>query len=408
MPVFEYTALDIDGKTKSGVVDADSAPAARRKLRAGKVFPVSIREVDRSPPDRSRRSPVFSRLFNRIRARDISVMTRQLATLVGAGFPLVSALDALVSQAHSHGFKTVLAQVKDSVVEGASFAAGLARFPSAFPPLYVNMVRAGESSGTLEIVLNRLADTIERQQELAHRIKAALTYPMLMAVIAGAVLFLLLSFIVPTITSIFNDVQRALPLPTRFLITVSDVIQSYWWLVLGLGGVAAFGLHYLGRTPRGRRAVDRVVLSLPVVGPLTTKVAVSRFARTLGSLLENGVSMLTALEIVKNMAGNRFLADAVDAAAREVGRGRGLGVSLGATGAFPDLSVQMIQVGEQSGALEQMLAKVADVYDTEVETSIVRLTALLEPALILIMGVIVAFIVLSICLPIFEMSELVV
>lgn len=408
MPVFEYRALDPAGRSTSGVIDADSAPAARRKLRAGKVFPVAVREVDPPSGAPARRRRALPGLFARVRARDVALVTRQLATLVGAGFPLVSALDAIVGQARTQAFKTVLAQIKDSVVEGASFAAALSRFPSVFAPLYVNMVRAGENSGTLDIVLNRLADTIERQQALTQRIQSVLIYPVLMAVVAAGVLFLLLTFIVPTLTTIFDDVQRVLPLPTRLLIAVSDAAQVYGWLILGTAALASIGLYRLMRTRRGRRVVDRAILRLPLAGGLAVKTAVARFARTLGSLLENGVSMLTALEIVKNMAGNRVMEEAVEAAARDVGSGRGLAAALASTAAFPDLSVQMIRVGEQGGALESMLAKVADVYDTEVETTIVRLTALLEPALILIMGAVVAFIVLSICLPIFEMSELVV
>jgi len=408
MPVFEYTALNIDGRSTSGVIDADSAPAARRKLRAGKIFPVSIQEIERSTHSRTRGGLSIPGLFGRVRRRDVAMMTRQLATLVEAGFPLVGALDALIAQTRSHAFKTVLAQLKDSVVEGASFAAALSKFPSVFAPLYINMVRAGENSGTLEIVLHRLADVTERQLQLTHRIQSVLTYPLLMAVVALGVLFLLLTFIVPTITAIFNDVQRVLPLPTRLLIAVSSLLQAYWWLVAGGIAAAGLGLYRLSRSTRGRRIMDRILLHLPVVGALVVKMAVSRFARTLGSLLENGVSMLIALQIVKNMTGNRLLSDAVENAAGDVGKGRGLGAALDATAAFPELSVEMIRVGERSGALERMLAKVADVYDAEVETTVVRLTALLEPMLILFMGAVVAFIVLSICLPIFEMSELVV
>ena len=408
MPVFEYSALDLKGKTTKGVIDAESAAVARQKLRAGKIYPVAIQEVDRGSSAQTVRRLRLPRLVRLIKPRDMTVMTRQLATLVGAGFPLVSALDAMVRQTGSHPFKKVLAQIKDSVVEGSSFASALSRFPSAFPPLYVNMVRAGENSGTLDIVLNRLADTTERQQALSHRITSALAYPILMSIVAAAVLFLLLAFIVPSITVIFEGVDRVLPAPTRLLIALSDAVQHYWWLMIAVAGIAGIAFYRVSKTPRGRRAIDRGILSLPIVGELTVKLAVSRFARTLGSLLENGVSMLPALEIVKNMAGNQILAEAVETGAREVGKGRGLGAALQATNAFPDLPLQMIHIGEQSGALEQMLAKVADVYDSEVETTVLRLTSLLEPTLILVMGLVVAFIVLSICLPIFEMSELVV
>ena len=269
------------------------------------------------------------------------------------------------------------------------------------------MVRAGETSGTLEIVLEKLADIMEKQQALKNRIQSALAYPALMTVMGTLILILLLVYIVPSITTIFADVNQALPAPTLLLIGTSNLFKAYWWVMLiALIGLVIF-FRQFKNTVKGRYLVDKILLNLPGVGTLIQKLAVARFARTLGSLLANGVSMLQALDIAKNIAGNVLISEAVDLAVKEVGKGQGLAKSLSITNVFPDLTIQMIQVGEQSATLESMLNKMADVFESEAEASIMSLTSLLAPVLILVMGVIVGFIVLSICLPIFEMSTLV-
>jgi general secretion pathway protein F len=407
MPVFEYTALDDRGKSTSGIIDAEGAQAARQKLRTSGIFPVSIKETQEVEPKKGPGTFSLSSRLSRIKPVEVAMMTRQLATLVGAGFPLVSALDALVPQTKSHGFKKILAQIKDLIVEGNSFARALSNYPGQFSPLFVNMVRAGETSGTLEIVLERLADITEKQQALKNRIQTALAYPIFMLVIGTAVLFILLIYIVPSITSIFADMNQVLPTPTRILILLSDFLKSYWWSVFILIAVGAVFFNRVKKTEKGRYWIDKTMLLWPGIGILVKKLAVARFARTLGSLLENGVSMLIALDIVKNIAGNKLISDSVETAAIEVGKGQGLGVALAGSGIFPQLSIQMIQVGEQSGQLETMLTKISDVFENEVEITIMRLTSYLEPVMILIMGSIVAFIVLSICLPIFEMNQLI-
>jgi general secretion pathway protein F len=407
MPVFEYTALDNKGKSTSGIIDAEGAQAARQKLRTSGIFPVSIKETQEAEPKKESGTFSLSSRFSRIKPVEVAMMTRQLATLVGAGFPLVSALDALVPQTKSHGFKKILAQIKDLIVEGNSFARALSNYPGQFSSLYVNMVRAGETSGTLEIVLERLADITEKQQALKNRIQTALAYPIFMLVIGTAVLFILLIYIVPSITSIFSDMNQVLPTPTRILIFLSDFFKSYWWSIFIIIAAVAVFFNRAKKTEKGRYWIDKTMLMLPGIGILVKKLAVARFARTLGSLLENGVSMLIALDIVKNIAGNKLIADSVETAAIEVGKGQGVGAALSGSGIFPLLSIQMIQVGEQSGQLETMLTKISEVFENEVEVTILRLTSYLEPVMILVMGTIVAFIVLSICLPIFEMNQLI-
>lgn len=407
MPVYEYTALDAKGKTKSGIIDADGASAARQKLRSSGIFPVSISETQEIEEIKAPRTLDLSRFFTRVKPAEIAMMTRQLATLISAGFPLVSALDALLPQTKSKGFKRILAKTKDTIVEGNSFAQALSQYPGTFSPLYVNMVRAGETSGTLEIVLDRLADITEKQEDLKNRIQTALAYPIFMCIIGILVLFVLLTYIVPSIISIFSEMNQVLPTPTRILIFLSSFFRSYWWIIMGALVAVVVSLNQVRKTEKGRYWFDKTLLSLPIFGVLAQKLAVARFTRTLGSLLENGVSMLIALEIVKNIAGNKLISETVENAASEVGKGQGLAAALSEGQTFPQLSIQMIQVGEQSGELEAMLNKVADVFEKEVENSVMRLTSYLEPVMILVMGCIVGFIVLSICLPIFEMNQLI-
>lgn len=409
MPVYEYSALDINGKNTSGVVDAESALAARQKLRDSKIFPVSIKEVSVTSAEKEVKTFSLLRFFSRsIKLSELSMMTRHLATLVGAGFPLVSAIDTLIPQTGSHVFKKTLANIKDSIVEGKSFADALSLYPEVFSAIYINMVRSGETSGTLEIVLERLADIAEKQQALRSQIRSALFYPVFMLIIGSVVLFFLLAYIVPNITSIFSDMNQILPAPTRFLIAFSDLFKHYWWVIFIVILVVIFAVRSIKKTSRGSYFLDKSLLSLPLIGTLAEKLAVARFSRTLGSLLENGVPMLHALEIVKNIVGNIIISNAVETAAKEVEGGQGLGVVLAESKVFPNLFTQMVKVGEQSGELEKMLKKAADVYENEIELSVMNITSMLEPVMILIMGIIVAFIVISICLPIFEMNQLVV
>jgi general secretion pathway protein F len=312
-----------------------------------------------------------------------------------------------VSQTKTQGFTKIVASIKDSIVEGNSFASALSHYPNIFSQIYINMVRAGETSGTLEIVLERLADIMEKQQELKSRIQTAMAYPILMTAVGTLVLFFLMTFVVPNITTIFEDMNQTLPTPTRFLLAASDLFKSYWWLLAILLVAAFIALKFFRKTEKGLATTDRLVLSIPVAGPLLKKIAVARFTRTLASLTENGVTMLPALEIVKNVTGNVVIGKVIESASGDVEKGQGLGHSLAAGEIFPDLAVQMIQVGEQSGELEPMLYKIADVYEDEVQSSIMSMMAMLEPIMILVMAAVVLFIVLSICLPIFEMNQLV-
>jgi general secretion pathway protein F len=407
MPVYEYTALDVRGKSITGIIDTESALTARQKLRSSKIYPVSIKEVYADTSKKDGTGFGFLRSFSRVKPSEVALMTRQLATLINAGFPLVTAIATLIPQCKTQAFKTTLSQIKDSIEEGQSFAESLAIYPDAFSSIYINMVRAGESSGTLEIVLERLADITEKQQALNNRIKSAMAYPIIMSVIGTMVLIFLLTFVVPNITSMFADMDQELPTITIILITISDILKHYWWIILiGMAGLI-FLFRSIKKTEKGRYMLDRTALFAPVIGQLNIKLAVARFARTLGSLLENGVSMLTALEIVKNIVGNVIISDTINYAAKEVEKGNGLGNSLGASEVFPHLSIQMVQVGEQSGELENMLNKIADVYENEVDLTVNSMTSMMEPIIIVVMAVVIGFIVLSIMLPIMKIPTLV-
>lgn len=343
----------------------------------------------------------------RVRLSEISGMTRQLSTLVTAGFPLTSALNTMLPQLPKESFRRVLSNVKDGIEEGNSFADSLARYPAIFSNIYINMVRAGEASGTLGIVLDRLADIFEKQNKLNKRVRSAMAYPILMALIGVAVLSFLLTVIVPNITSIFEDMNQTLPLITQTLIDTSGFLTQWWPLVIVLIAALIFLYLYLRKRLKFQTARDRFILKVPLAGDLVRKVAIARLTRTLGSLLENGVPLLNALDIVENVTGNKIIEHAILEARQEVERGRELGDVFGRHSSFPYFAVQMIKIGEQSGSLEDMLKKTADVYEEDVESTIMSITSLMEPAIILIMGVIVGYIVLSICLPIFEMNQLV-
>jgi len=407
MPVYEYQALDRAGKNKSGIIDADSPIAARQKLRGSGVFPTALKETSSALRQKAQGPRSVSTFFKRVKPGEISAATRQLAILLGAGITLVASLDALITQVPNPLLKKILAQTKESVNQGNSLAASLGQHPKVFSEIYVNMVRAGEESGSLDLVLHRLAELTEHQQALKGRLKAALAYPVFMLFIGILVLFFLVAFIVPNITKIFDEMHQILPLPTLILIAVSHFLKSFWWLVAGGCGCALFLITKFIRTPRGRRLWDRVKLGAPLIGSLNSKSAMARFSRTLASLLQNGVPLLSALGIVRNIVNNTRITEAIDDAIDDIQSGRGLAASLSKSRCFPPITIQMISAGEQSGEMEAMLNRIADVFEGEVETQTLAMTSLMEPIMILGMGLTVGFIVISILLPIFEMNQMI-
>lgn len=407
MPVYEYRGLNSSGKTLKGILDADSDVAAREKLRSSGIFPVEVKEALSKSKGLPSGPGSMVRLLRGVKPGEVSVMTRQLSTLLGAGVPLVRSLESLITQMTNPLFKRVMAQIKESVNEGNSLAFSLSQHPKIFSNVYVNMVQSGEASGSLDVVLDRLAEFGERQQALRGRFKAALAYPIFMFFIGTIVLFVLITFIVPNITKVFTEMRQALPLPTIVLIKVGNFLFSYWWVIVlcFLGGILI--LRHIKKRPRVQYLWDKLKLRVPVFGPLNQKMALARFGRTLGSLLQSGVSLITALQIVSRIVDNTLIEKVIIGAGDNIQEGQSLAGSLSKSPWFPSMAVQMMSVGEQSGELEAMLHKIADTQEREVESQIIALTSMLEPIMILVMAVMVAFIVFSILLPILEMSQMI-
>ncbi len=405
MPVFEYKALNAAGKAVQGLREADSPKSLRAALRRDGVF---LTEVlgEQQAKAQAREVNVRRWVLGRVSAQDLAITTRQLAVLVHAGIPLVEALTALVEQVDHEKLKRVLGDVKQRVNEGASLADALGAHPRVFGDLYVNMIRAGEHSGALEIVLVRLADFTESQARLRAKILGTMAYPAAMMVIGSIVLGVLFTFVIPKVTKIFEDTKATLPWMTRALIAFTSIVTQWWWALLLVAAGAVYGFIRWKRTPAGKAHWHRAVLRMPVFGKLVRTIAIGRFARTLSTLLKSGVPLLTSMDIVKNVVGNVRLADVVEQARDAIREGESIAAPLKRSGEFPPLVHHMVAIGERSGALEEMLANVAKAYEDQVETTVNALTSLLEPVMILVMGGSVAFIVFSVLMPILQINTL--
>lgn len=403
MSIFEYEALNTAGKTIRGIVDAESPRTARVKLRGQGLYPTRIGEEGRAEVERV----PFLSWGGGIRAKTLALASRQLSTLVEAGIPLVSSLSALIEQLNNPALKKTFTQVRERVREGSSFADALSLHPRVFSNLLIGMVRSGEMSGTLALTLTRWADFSEQQVALRDRIRAALTYPIFMLIIGLGVLFFLLTFVVPSVTKIFSDLGRALPLPTQILIGLSGFLSRFWWALLAGILLFVFWLRKIWRSESGALAWDRLKLRLSLAGGFYRKLAISRWARTLGTLLSGGLPLLQAMGTSQEVAGNRLIAQALEKARENVREGAEMASSLRKSGFFPAVVLEMVAVGEKSGSLGKMLEKVAESMESEVESDLRVLISLLEPVMILLMGVGVGFIALSILLPILEMSRII-
>jgi len=404
MSVFAYKGLDGRGKNTSGVIDADNPRQARAKLRQKGVFPTDVTSEKESAANRSKQAFSFS---EGISPSETSVMTRQLSTLLGAGLSLMEALSALIEQCDNASAKTIWTDIREHVKEGGAFADALSRHPLIFPTLYSQMVRAGEASGTLDRILERLADYLEKQVRLRNKVFSMMTYPILMMVVSLSILLFLISYVVPKVTAIFADLNQALPLPTIILLNISGFVQDYGWLVLVLLVLSLLVFRRHLRKPHGREQFDRFSLKVPLLGRVVKMVAISRFTHTLATLLTSGVQLLNALEIVQKVVGNTVLERTIEEARGNIREGDSIADPLRRSGLFPPLVTHMIAIGEKSGDLERMLQKVSEAYDNEVETVVTGITSLLGPIMILGMGLVILFIVLAILLPIFEVSQIV-
>ena len=404
MPVYTYNALNERGKVTKGVINADSPRAARGKLRQAGLFATDILETAEAEAHGGGRNLSSLSLLQRVRPQDLTVMTRQFATLMAANLTVVEALTALIEQTDSRPLQKTLIQVRESINEGNSLAAALQQHPRVFSSLFVNMARAGETSGTLSVVMLWLADLTERQLDTRNQITAKMYYPLFMLIIGGLVLLALLTYVVPTVTMIFGHMSATLPLPTRILIAVSDFLKAYWWII----ALAAFGMilavQRYRRTARGARRFDLWKIRAPLVGKLALRMAMSRFTRTLGMLLHSDIPLLDSLEIARAVVDNTVLSDAIRRAQEEIREGATIAAPLQASGYFPPLVSHMVSVGEKTGRLEEMLLRVADNYDNEVRSRVEGLTSLVEPVIIVLMAIVVFGIMLAVLLPIFELN----
>src|SRR6476661_1850749 len=411
MPVYQYKGYRNDGGAATGIIDAESPKVARLKLRKVGVFPTDMVEQSAPPtvsttgiPGKSSvgvgRSPALS-------TTDVAMMTRQLATLLVAGLPLVDALGVMVDQAEKKSVKSLMADIREAIRGGAAYSAVLGGYPREFSQIYVHMVRAGEASGALDQILFRLAEFLEKQLALKHKVTNAILYPAIMLVVGTLVLFFLVTFVVPKITAVFAHSKQALPWPTVVLMEVSHFCSDYWMVLLGMILVGLWSVRRVKKTETGQLMTDRLLLKLPLIGQVARMVSISRLTTTLATMLSSGVQLLEALDVSRRVMNNRVLEHAVEEARQNIREGETIAEPLKRSGQFPPLVTHMIAVGEKSGEMEEMLRRIGQIYDGEVDRVITRFTSLLEPVMIVVMGVIVLFIVVAILLPIFEMGQMV-
>jgi general secretion pathway protein F len=394
------------GRATRGFVDADSDRSARQKLRREGIYltELALSEGASPAPSEAGRTRFSLAWLRPIPGSDLAIATRQLATLLGAGIPLVESLGALTEQVEHARLKSVIGQVRDRVNEGATLADALAR-AGPFSELFVSMVRAGETGGALEQVLRRLADYLESQVRTRNRVISIMLYPLMMMGFAVLVVIALVTVVLPQITQLLESMDVPLPWYTQAIISGSHFLRAWWWALLTVGLLAGVGLRALVRTERGREGFDRLKLRLPVFGRVIRILSISRFTRTLSTLLAGGIPIVRALEISRFVAANQVIGEAIDRARESITEGSSIAGPLRRSGQFPPLVTHMVDVGEKSGELEAMLGKVADTYDEQVETAVTRLTALLEPMLILIMVGIVLFIILSTLVPLLQLTS---
>lgn len=404
MPVFEYRGLNSNGKDVKGTIDAENSKSARIKLKKDGIFVVDLKDKTKQVKKGKTQRSVTSK---GVGVTELSMMTRQLATLIKANIPLVDALGAVADQVENEDLANVVTDLKNSVNEGGAFHKALGRYPKIFDKIYVSMCEAGEMSGTLDVILIRLAEFTESQSSLNSKVKSALLYPVVMFVFTCIMMAILFIFVIPKITEVFEaSPELTLPWYTVAVINVSGVLVNYWHVIIVLM-VATFLLFTSWKkTPSGRAQWDAIFLKIPVVGKLGRTIAVSRFSRTLSTLLTGGVPMLSAMGIVRNVVNNEVLAGAIDIARDNISEGESIAGPLKKSGEFPPIVIHMINIGEKTGELENMLVQVSDSYDFQVKTAVEGLTALMEPIMIIVMGCVIGIIVFAIMIPMFELSKL--
>ncbi len=401
MPTLAYTGRTRAGQTVSGERVADSMDAATAALRREQI------NVTRITPTKAGKDDVkkekVGRSGKKVAAKNLAVFTRQFSVMIDAGLPLVQCLDILGSQEEDKNFAFVIGATRMDVESGASLADAMRKHPKTFDPLFTNMIAAGEAGGILDTILKRLATYIEKAVKLAGQVKSAMIYPIAVVVIAGAVVGVILWKVIPTFAALFSGLGADLPMPTRVVIALSDNLVNYFPFLAVGGGAAAYGFKQYYATANGRRVIDSLTLKMPVLGNIMRKIAVARFCRTLSTLISSGVPILDGLEITAKTAGNAIVEDAIMATRKSIERGETIAAPLKDTKVFPAMVTQMIGVGEATGALDTMLAKIADFYEEEVDTAVAGLLTLLEPIMIAVLGIVVGGIVIAMYMPIFDL-----
>ena len=398
MPLFEYTAKNAtNGQIMKGQMQAQTRDEVVGHIRKNRMILVNIREAPKQMK--------FSLGQPGIKTRDVVIFTRQFATMINSGLPLVQSLSILAAQTENKALKEVTKQVVFDVEAGNTLADAFSRHPKAFSGLFVNMVAAGEAGGILDTILLRLATFLEKSDALIRKVKGAMVYPGVIMSVAAIAVAVLLIFVIPTFQKMFASVGMELPLPTRIVIAMSDFLINYWWALIAIIIAAIYAVRSYYKTPNGRKQIDQMLLNAPVLGDLLRKSAVSRFTRTLGTLISSGVSILDGLEITAKTAGNRVIHDAVMESRNSIAGGETIAGPLEKSKVFPPMVISMIAVGEQTGGLDEMLSKIADFYDEEVDVAVSALLSLMEPMMIVILGVIVGGMVVAMYLPIFDMMN---
>ncbi len=406
MPMYAYKGMTAAGKSVSATAESENPRALKASLRREGIFLTELKETRQHKNNEPQTALTrWAKLRERVSTQELATATRQLSTLIGAGIPLVDALIALIDQVDNPVFKSIWSDVKQRVNEGTNFADALSMHPRVFSGLYVNMIRAGESSGAFEVVLNRLADFTESQAELRSKLMGTMMYPVIMMFMAMVVVTILFVFVIPKIAKIFESQKVSLPTPTRLLIGLSSIMRNYGVLLIALliGG-AIFFRRWM-QSEKGKPKWDKFVLKIPFFGELVRMIAVTRLTRTLSTLLGSGVPLLTAFDIVKNVVQNDVLSKVIENARESVKEGESIAAPLKRSGQFPPIMTHMIAIGEKSGELESMLAQVAKSYEVQVNARLQAATSILEPIMIVVMGVVVAFIVFSILMPMMQISS---
>ena len=404
MKRFAYKAIAIDGQSIEGEMDAPDESAVIDQLQTSGYLPVSTNEL--SAPGRHRGRSIFSR--DRVSHGDICNLTRELATMLNAGLPLAHALETLTSLTAKPAVHALLERIRATVEGGATLSDAFEQARGPFSNFYIGLIRAGEAAGALELVLHRLAEYQQRAKELNDTILSALLYPAILLLVSGSSLVVLLIYVIPQFQPLFEDLGKALPWSTQVVVALATILRELWWTFPIVIAASYAASRALLADPDSRKKWDALVLRLPLFGDLLIRIEVTRMCRTLGTLISNGVPLLEGVKLVRDTSSNLIIAGALDSVAKDLERGRGLSQPMADANCFPQLAIQLIRVGEETGALAQMLLKLADIYDAEVQSTVKRMIALLEPALILGMGLIIAFIIISILLAILGLNELVV